>query len=356
VGRGDKGGGAVDGDSDFQHNLDKNVRRQIRRWTRLVLLLLGSLLVLVSLAGGLVSWGLFLPAKQRLNLQAWGCHLWCRFVVWTLGIRLRLEGETGLKGSSRATLIVSNHLSYVDVLLIGSLSPAIFVAKHEVASWPFLGWLVRVGGTLFLTRGSTSSNVRCLYRVSSLLRRGQSVVLFPEGTTSDGSGLMTFHPFFLSAAIRSRREILPLTLRIDSIEGRQALGDLVREFCWVGDDDFIPHFWHLLTIQRIEVAVVLHPVLPVSRQDRAAVLAPMVKAVIEGPLDRDWVPPKRDSVREAAVDMEIGTREEPREVAVEFLAGALLLTLLASPQGGLLEEQWGATSGVESSQRQGGQP
>ena len=249
-----------------------------------------------------------------------------------------------LRRESRPALIVSNHLSYLDVVLIGSLSPAIFVAKQEVAGWPLLGWLVQLGGTLFLERGSTASSVRCLYRVCRLLRSGQSVAVFPEGTTSEGRELSTFHPFFLAAAIRSRREILPLTVRVDSIEGQEIDDHQVRAFSWVGDDDFLPHFWNLLTLREVEVRVVIHTPLLVSRQDRAVRLALQVAALIEGPLDRDqWAGLPLSPVEPA---------DEPREVAVEFLAGALLLALLASPQGDALGERW---SGGEPAPWQGGQ-
>lgn len=322
----------------------------IRRGRRLLLLLIGSLLALLLMSlVSLCCWPLS-RLGGRVRIQAIASWAWCRFVVWTLGIRLQTEGMAGVAGvahrASRPALIVSNHLSYLDVVLIGSLSPAIFVAKQEVAGWPLLGWLVQLGGTLFLERGSTASSVRCLYRACRLLRSGQSVAVFPEGTTSEGKELSTFHPFFLAAAIRSRREILPLTLRVDSIEGQEVDESLARAFSWVGDDDFLPHFWNLLTLREIEVRVVRHAPLLVSRQDRAASLAPHVAALIEGPLDRDqWAGLPGPVSPVEPVD-------EPREVAVEFLAGALLLALLASPQGDALGERW---NGAESAHWHGGQ-
>ncbi|MFZ4628273.1 MAG: lysophospholipid acyltransferase family protein [Blastocatellia bacterium] len=318
----------------------------IRRLRRLLVLLIGSLwaLLLMSVLS-LACWPL--PRLGwRVRIQAIASWVWCRFVVWTLGIRWRIEGQEWRRSVPRATLIVSNHLSYLDVVLIGSLSPTIFVAKQEVAGWPLLGWLVQLGGTLFLERGSTASSVQCLYRASRLLRSGQSVAVFPEGTTSEGRELSTFHPFFLAAAIRSRREILPLTLRVDSIEGQEVGEDGARAFSWVGDDDFLPHFWNLLTLREVEVRVVVHAPLLVSRQDRAARLAPQVAALIEGPLDREqWAGLPRAL-------SPVGPADEPREVAVEFLAGALLLALLASPQGDALVERW---SEGESAHWQGGQ-
>ena len=324
----------------------------IRRGRRLLLLLIGSLLALLLMSVvSLCCWPL--PRQGwRVRVQAIASWMWCRFVVWTLGIRLQTEG-VGLRGgaawtsrASRPALIVSNHLSYLDVVLIGSLIPAIYVAKQEVAGWPLLGWLVQLGGTLFLERGSSASSVRCLYRACRLLRSGQSVAVFPEGTTSEGKKLSTFHPFFLAAAIRSRREILPLTLRVDSIEGQEVDESRARAFSWVGDDDFLPHFWNLLTLREVEVRMICHAPLLVSRQDRAASLAPHVAALIEGPLNRDqWAGIPGPVSPVVPVD-------EPREVAVEFLAGALLLALLASPQGDSLGERW---NGAESAHRQGGQ-
>jgi len=188
-------------------------------------------------------------------------QVWARTLLALFGWRVALCGRVP-EGNVEPALLVANHQSYLDILICAAHFPALFVAKRELRQWPLLGWLARSCGTLFLDRASTRSAVRCAFRTSRALRAGASVQVFPEGTTSDGVTVLDFKPLFFASALRAKTAIQPLTIVVQSVNG--AADDAARTlFTWVGDEDFVSHFWRLLGVQSAEVALVLHePLLP----------------------------------------------------------------------------------------------
>ncbi len=235
-------------------------------------------------------------------------------ILRIIGVSVSVNGERSIDPGS---LLVSNHLSYLDILIISSIFPADFVAKSEVAGWPLIGWMARLGGTLFLERGNTSSNVGCFYRVCDRLRGGNPVAVFPEGTTTDGTESLLLHPFFLAAAIRCARPILPL--RIDHCRVGHGLSrrEEVDLFCWYGNASFLPHFWRLLEVDSIEVSLTIHPKIETNRSLDAHHLGMIIEKQLQ-PDDR-MVDPRNQSA-----EMSLETDEE---ISIDFLAAAVLFSL-----------------------------
>jgi len=157
-------------------------------------------------------------------------------------------------------LVVANHISWLDIVALGSIVPLQFVAKHEVQSWPGLGLLVAAAGTLFIRRGSAEQTARVLDEMTWSLASGGRVVVFPEGTSTDGSMVRRFHSRLFHAAIRTRVPVQAVTLHYS---GRSA--GLAP---FTGDADFASHLWRLLGEKACHVSV--RASLPVASIGRTA--------------------------------------------------------------------------------------
>src|SRR5262252_3456694 len=158
--------------------------------------ILRLLTVGVHLAWGLAATVLIFPfasRSTRLTLR----ERWARTVLAGLGIELRIEGAQIDSGA----LLLANHVSWLDILVIASLTPASFVAKSEVRCWPAIGWLAARAETLFIRRASGRSLLEVKNRIAGLLAEGRSVALFPEATTSDGETVLPFRSGLMQAAV-----------------------------------------------------------------------------------------------------------------------------------------------------------
>ncbi len=161
-----------------------------------------------------------------------------RGVMKCLGIRERVEGSPPTHG-----LVVSNHLSYLDVIIISSTMPCFFVAKADVSRWPYFGAAARSGGTIFLDRSSLASAMSVAEQMTERLKLQVPVLLFPEGTSTDGSEVLPFHPRLIDPATSTGVPITAAAVRY-VIEG----GVQERELCWFGDEAFLPHLLKVLGV------------------------------------------------------------------------------------------------------------
>lgn len=156
---------------------------------------------------------------------------------------------------SGGCLLVSNHQSYLDVLVIAAIFPVQFVAKSEIANWPVIGWLAALAETIFIDRGSPRRSARRVGVIADALRQGSWVQVFPEATSTDGGTVQPFKPLLFRAALQTDVPLLPLTINYLTLNG-QALDAGRRDACcWYGEMDFLPHFWRLLAQRGIEVSV-----------------------------------------------------------------------------------------------------
>ena len=164
-------------------------------------------------------------------------HFCGRMVLAALGIRYRVEG-TPPTGS---TLIAANHLSYLDIVIFSAALPAAFVAKHDIGSWPGFGQLARMGGAIFVDRISRVSAWETAEEMTQRLAARVPVVLFPEGTSTDGSSVLRFHSRLFEPVIVAQAPITPAAIRYVLSDGTPE-----RELCWFGDAGFLPHLWKTL--------------------------------------------------------------------------------------------------------------
>lgn len=143
------------------------------------------------------------PAQLRLKQR------WSRQLLGILGVRL--HGDAALPPGP--ALLVANHVSWLDIFVINAVAPAVFVCKADVRDWPLIGWLCARTETVFMSRGSRSAAKQASEIVARCLRQGRQVALFPEGTTSDGSGLLPFRTALMQGAIDADSRVQPLALR-----------------------------------------------------------------------------------------------------------------------------------------------
>jgi 1-acyl-sn-glycerol-3-phosphate acyltransferase len=176
-----------------------------------------------------------------------------------LGITRRIEGEIS---SARPTLFVANHASYLDITMLSASIETSFIAKREVARWPLFGWLARLQRTVFVDR-RVSRVASERDDVARRLTQGDNLVLFAEGTSSDGVFIRPFKSSLFAVAERefAGRQLVvqPVTLAYTRLDG-MPIGRAWRPlFAWYGDMDMLPHMFRLLGLGRIEARLIFHP-------------------------------------------------------------------------------------------------
>lgn len=163
-----------------------------------------------------------------------------RGVLRSLDIRSQVDGKLPANG-----LVVSNHLSYLDIVIISAAMPCFFVSKVEVDAWPVFGKAARSGGTIFLDRSSKQSAISAAEVISERLRLPVPVLLFPEGTSTDGTEVLRFHSRLIDPATSTGAPITWAGVRY-LLDG----GVEERELCWYGDESFVTHLWKVLGASR----------------------------------------------------------------------------------------------------------
>src|SRR5262245_13416247 len=191
----------------------------------------------------------FVRRPQRAHARAVWLHSWCRFACRVLGIRIRTHGSMPSSG-----LLVSNHLSYLDIVVLSSIRPCVFVAKRDVANWPLFGWLAHAAGTIFVDRQRRCSSPKVVKRIRDAITRGSMVVLFPEGTSSDGSTVLPFKSALLESAVQLRSPIAAA-----SIEYALDDGSVGEEICYWRDMTLVPHLLNLLCKREIRANYAFSP-------------------------------------------------------------------------------------------------
>ncbi len=202
---------------------------------------------------------LFTFGARRAITRAgnWALHQWARLACLLCGIRVRRVGEIP-KGTC---LFASNHVGVLDIPVLAAAYPALFLSMAEVNSWPLVGQLARLAGTLFVVR-KRSDVERVVTEMERHLAQGFSITFFPEGRASSGARVERFHPALFEAALRAGVPSVPVTVNYAT----PGSPDLVsRRVCWL-EAPFAEHAMGLLKLRRIEAEVSLgEPVAPPAR-------------------------------------------------------------------------------------------
>ncbi len=175
-----------------------------------------------------------------------------------LDIKVTVVGDEG-QLERGGYVIISNHVSYVDGIILGSLFPVLFVSKKEVKSWPIVGQWTTLCGTIFINRQRKELVPSLIAEISGKLTQEANVLLFPEGTSTNGERMLPFQTAPLAAPLRKRAIIAPVTLTYKSIEEKPVSVSNRDLIYWYGDMNFVNHFWKLLSLRGIEAMVTLQP-------------------------------------------------------------------------------------------------
>lgn len=173
-------------------------------------------------------------------------RLLCVALMKILNLRCEIDDAWGLIGSEgKPMLVLPNHASYVDVIIVNALFHSVFVTSREIEETPILGWITRAAGCAFVERRNVFSVQKDIVQLADLLNQGHSVTLFPEGSTSNGEYLMEFKKTLLESAVRSRCRVVPVCIRYER----------PHEIAWYGEMTFFPHLWSLMRTSGSKVRV-----------------------------------------------------------------------------------------------------
>jgi 1-acyl-sn-glycerol-3-phosphate acyltransferase len=200
----------------------------------------------------------------RLDEQGWHNEnlRWSGKLLAILGIKLEVTGHA----RPGAKLVVSNHVSWLDIVAINSVVPSRFVSKAEVANWPLIGRLVTTAGTLYLVRERRRDAMRVLGLMSKAMReQGHTLAVFPEGTTGSGHGVMHFHPNLLQAAIDAEVPVQPVVLRYSD-----PANAVSPKAAYIGDTTLAQSLWWVVTARGLCVHATILPLQSVVHADRRA--------------------------------------------------------------------------------------
>jgi 1-acyl-sn-glycerol-3-phosphate acyltransferase len=236
---------------------------------------LRALRIFVHLLGGVATTTLVFPAAGRGRRTAL-TRGWSAALLRMAGIGWEVKGDLPAHGN---VLVVANHVSWLDIVVLNAVCPMRFVSKAEVARWPLAGSLVRGAGTLFIERSRPRDTHRVTERIRAALAAGDIVAVFPEGTTSAGATLLPFKSSLLQAAVDAGARVVPVALRYRQRDGRPATA-----LAYTGDDTFLHSFWRMCAARDVTVEVHALPPLPTPGSDRRA-LARAAEAAIASALE-----------------------------------------------------------------------
>ncbi|SDD32617.1 lysophospholipid acyltransferase family protein [Streptomyces prasinopilosus] len=224
----------------------------------------GALLRLTAVLALVITGILLLPVGRRIPADLVG--RWCRWIVRAAGVRVRITGAAAPVGG---LLLVANHISWLDVPLLGAVRPARMLAKAEIGRWPLAGPLVARGGVLFIDRDRLRALPGTVARITAALGEGSAVAVFPEGSTWCGRGRGSFRRAAFQAAIDAGVPVQPVRIHY-----RDAGGGPATAPAFVGDDTLAASLWRVVSARGLVAEVGVRPVIPPGRHpDRRALAA-----------------------------------------------------------------------------------
>ncbi|MFM7607424.1 MAG: lysophospholipid acyltransferase family protein [Alphaproteobacteria bacterium] len=218
---------------------------------------------------------MLLPGQAKISF---GCF-YHRVLCWLIGLKVQVVGKVSDKP---ATLFLPNHTSWLDILVLGSVLRASFVSKSEVGQWPVVGIIAKLGRTVFVSRRRTATMLREADTMRERLQAGDSLILFAEGTSNDGTRVLPFRSAFLAAAVDAKA-VQPVSLVYDRLGGLPACRRDRPLFAWYGDMDIASHFWRIARRSGARATVLLHEVAdPATLPDRKLLTAAVSDVVAAG--------------------------------------------------------------------------
>jgi 1-acyl-sn-glycerol-3-phosphate acyltransferase len=225
-----------------------------------------------GLAVIVLRFGVYSAAQRHARIQWWSAKL-----LRLIGITLHVQGAP----RPGAKLVVSNHVSWLDFALIHAVIPeAHFVSKADVKHWPVVGRLVAGAGTLFIEREKKRDALRVVHQMADAMKAGDTVAVFPEGTTGDGRTLLPFHANLLHAAVTTATPVQPVVLRF--FDAQHTISPLAE---FLGETTLVQSLWRFVCAHGLNVEVRVLTAQGTAHADRRA-LAEHLRETIAAELPR----------------------------------------------------------------------
>lgn len=216
-----------------------------------------SFIIYIVVAALLHFFVLIIQPSRRWHVMSLASCLLIRVLHRILGLKITLKGHVETL-KEKGNFIISRHIGYLDGLVLGGLMPCILLSKQEITQWPMIGQVVTISGTVFVDRVNKRRVSGCLIRVMSLLQSGINVVVFPEGTSTDGTHIKPFQTVFFQPPIVAQAAIVPVTISYRSLDGQRIDRSNSENICWYGQVKFFDHLWNLFKFRMIEIEVIVH--------------------------------------------------------------------------------------------------
>jgi 1-acyl-sn-glycerol-3-phosphate acyltransferase len=206
----------------------------------------------VRLVGMFVVAGTELAVKRPKTREAradW-LHRFCARAMRGMGIEISVTGAFPQRGA-----VISNHLSYLDIVVYAALHPCVFVSKAEIERWPVVGWMTTMSGTVYVARGHGGSAMKARQGMQAAVDAGLPVVFFPEGTTTNGSEMLKFHSGLLAQAMEGGTAVTAAYVRYSLGAGNDADVTVADDVCYWGDRNMIGHIFTFLGLREVKAKV-----------------------------------------------------------------------------------------------------
>lgn len=231
---------------------------------------------------------LLIPVQMLANRRGWSLNrrlpvVWHRLARRVLGLRIRVIGTPS---PERPLLMTANHVSWIDIVALGSLAPVSFIAKSEVAGWPVFGTLARLQRTVFVDRARRGDTGRVADEIAGRMGAGDAMILFAEGTSSNGNQVLPFRSALVGAAARMAADgggrvfVQPVAIAYTGLQGLP-MGRRLRPLAaWYGDMDLVPHLWAIVREGALDMTIAFaDPIALDPGSDRKAVTAAAERTV-----------------------------------------------------------------------------
>jgi 1-acyl-sn-glycerol-3-phosphate acyltransferase len=207
-------------------------------------------------------------AQRDAEVQTWACTM-----IGLLAMELVVEGDPPAHGPM---LLVSNHISWADIVVLHAARHCRFVSKVEVKRWPVIGTLATGAGTLYIERESRRDAMRVMHHMAERLAAGDVLAVFPEGTTGDGVTVQNFHANMLQSAISANAQVQPVGLQFRDV----ATGAVSFAPCYIGDDTLLQSLWRTLKSRGVQAVVRYGTPQSAAGRDRRTWAADLHQSVI----------------------------------------------------------------------------
>ena len=221
----------------------------------------------------------YILVKVKLSYRIYIPIIFHRILLKILGIKVKVIGK---KTSLRPLILVGNHTSYIDIIILGSIMPICFIAKQEIKSWFLFGFLAKMQNTIFIKR----KNFKALENIKNInkeLDSKSAVVLFPEGTTNSGKKILNFKSsFFNLFESNNTLGLQNFSLCYTHVNSMPIDNRTRPQVSWYGDMNIVTHLLNFLKLSSVNATVVLHPIMQLKEQNRKALSLSSIKQVKEG--------------------------------------------------------------------------